>query len=76
VTDQFLVSLTVSVPVRLCTVNNVSHLGLLFLAKRNVSGRPIFLQPVRLSGARDGNEALGGNTCKSYLCNAVTLLSS
>jgi hypothetical protein len=76
VTDQFLVSLTVSVPVRLCTVNNLSHLSLLLLAKRDVPGRPILFQSVRLSGARDCNEALGGNPCKSYLCGAMTLLSS
>lgn len=64
---------TISVTMRLSSINNPTELLLLFFSQINISRCPVLLQPLHLGRSRDSNHTLGGHPSESDLTDTATL---
>lgn len=69
-----LMSRTESISMWLSLLNNFTHLLLLLLGEFNLSRCPIFLQPIHLSRAGNGNHALSGDPGEGNLTDRASFL--
>lgn len=71
--NHCLVGRAITVPFRLRLLNNPPHLRLFLIREFDVSRRPVLLQTLRLSGARNGNESLGSDPREGDLWQGAPL---
>lgn len=75
-TNHSLVSGTISVAMRLSSINNISQFPLILLRQLNITRSPILLQAISLGGARNGDQSLRSNPSECDLTNLAALAGS
>jgi hypothetical protein len=74
--NQSLMRGTISVAVRLSSIDNFSHCLLFLLSQFNIPRFPVFLQTRCLGCSGDGDQSLGGDPGKRDLANLAPLTGS
>lgn len=73
--NHSLLTLIISISLRLGGINDLAHLGFLLISQVDIPRSPVLLQPVRLGCAGNGNHALSSNPRQGHLADRTASLA-